>query len=188
MEALFGDQPAGWNIAGAKTNVCSFKRDDFVNYRENHYVASATTVIVSGHFNEKEIISEVKKRFSDISSNAKADKLAVVETPWFGAPGALYARGAQYVIALNPAMELNGTTIRKFTIGATGQRSVAAVLQALNWLEAGWGGNEAGTVGGSPRSCSSLLSLNQVVEVFEQEVGMLELHSIQSSSKAAKCG
>jgi len=79
MEALFGDQPAGWNIAGAKTNVCSFKRDDFVNYRENHYVASATTVIVSGHFNEKEIISEVKKRFSDISSNAKADKLAVVE-------------------------------------------------------------------------------------------------------------
>lgn len=79
MEVLFGNQPAGWNIAGTKETVRSFKRADFVNYRRRHYVASATTVVVSGNFNEKKIISEIRQRFSGIAKTSKADKLGVIE-------------------------------------------------------------------------------------------------------------
>src|SRR5574343_451344 len=46
MEILYGDQPAGWNIAGVKENILNMKREDFVQYKQAHYVPSATTLVV----------------------------------------------------------------------------------------------------------------------------------------------
>ena len=34
QEALYGDQPAGWNIAGPKENIKKMTRDDFVKYKK----------------------------------------------------------------------------------------------------------------------------------------------------------
>src|SRR5207247_9641623 len=48
MEVIYGDQPAGWNVAGTKENVSAMSQKDFLDYRSKHYVAEATTVIVSG--------------------------------------------------------------------------------------------------------------------------------------------
>ena len=79
MNLTYGDQPAGWNIAGTEENVKSFIREDFINYRNEHYVAEATTVIISGSFNEKEIIEKVEKAFSGISAMKKNDKEKVNE-------------------------------------------------------------------------------------------------------------
>lgn len=79
MGLVYGDQPAGWNIAGTEENVRSFTHDDFVKYRSEHYVAEATTVIVSGSFNEKEILGKIEKAFSGISSGQKNNKQAVTE-------------------------------------------------------------------------------------------------------------
>lgn len=78
-ELLYGDQPAGWSIAGTKENVRSFKRDDFINYRKKHYVASATTIVVSGDINEKDIFKKVEKYFADISTGKKVGKKKVIE-------------------------------------------------------------------------------------------------------------
>ncbi len=47
MKLLYGDQPAGWNIAGEKSNIVSMKRDDFVKYKNSHYLPEAT-VLVNG--------------------------------------------------------------------------------------------------------------------------------------------
>ena len=80
MELLYGDQPAGWNIAGPEANVRSFARDAFVTYRSTHYVASATTVVVAGAIDEKEVIAMVDRAFNDVSATAKAVKLAVKES------------------------------------------------------------------------------------------------------------
>lgn len=92
-------------------------------------------------------------------------KLAIVETTWIGAPGALYGRGAEVVIAFNPAMELRGgETIRKFTV-AGNNVSVLSALQTLSELEEGWGGPAHGTIGGSPQGKSSCLSLEEVTAV-----------------------
>jgi predicted Zn-dependent peptidase len=78
-ELLHGDQPAGWNIAGTEENVRSFSREDLLKYRTAHYVASATTVVVAGSFDEKKVISQIEKAFSDIKASVKAGKLEVKE-------------------------------------------------------------------------------------------------------------
>jgi predicted Zn-dependent peptidase len=77
---LYGDHPAGWNIAGTKENILKMKRTDFIDYRSKHYVASATTVIVAGKINEKDVFKKVSKAFKDIGKWKKDDKEKVVET------------------------------------------------------------------------------------------------------------
>jgi predicted Zn-dependent peptidase len=76
---LYGNNPAGWNIAGTKENVQKIMRTDFIDYRSKHYVASATTVIVSGKINEKEVFKKVQKAFKDIGKWKKDDKEKVWE-------------------------------------------------------------------------------------------------------------
>ncbi len=76
---LYGDQPAGWKILGDKETVRKFEREDFVKYRNEHYVASATTVIVAGRFDEKKIISVIEKKFKNASTSKKHTKEKVKE-------------------------------------------------------------------------------------------------------------
>ena len=83
LELLYGDQPAGWNIAGSEATVRSFGREDFLKYRGEHYVASATTVVVAGNLGttsaEKNLIEKIEKKFADISAGKKHTKVAVKE-------------------------------------------------------------------------------------------------------------
>ena len=75
MELLYGDQPAGWNIAGTKEGVRRLSRNDFVAYRKKHYVAEATTVIVAGGFHEERLIQMVESRFEAVHRDKKEGKL-----------------------------------------------------------------------------------------------------------------
>ena len=77
---LYGDTPAGRTIIGPRENIKKFSREDFVNYRNKHYVAKKTIVIVSGDVSEKEVLNEVKKHFSNISEKKKVSKLPVKES------------------------------------------------------------------------------------------------------------
>src|SRR3989344_238825 len=36
LELVYGDQPAGWNVAGTRETVRNMKRNDFVAYRSQH--------------------------------------------------------------------------------------------------------------------------------------------------------
>ena len=73
-KAMHGDQPAGLPIIGNKKTVHAFKAKDFYDYRGKHYVACATTIVVSGRFNEKEVLKEIKNLFKDISKSKKYEK------------------------------------------------------------------------------------------------------------------
>ncbi|MEK7564188.1 MAG: pitrilysin family protein [Patescibacteria group bacterium] len=79
MKLLYGDQPAGWNIAGEKKNILHMKREDFVNYKREHYLPEATTIIVAGQITEKEVMKEAHKIFDPISRGKKENKLKVRE-------------------------------------------------------------------------------------------------------------
>ncbi len=79
MELLYGDQPAGWNIAGEKKNILQMKRDDFVSYKKMHYVPEATVLVVSGQISEIEVLKEVNKIFGHIPRSSKVGKLKVKE-------------------------------------------------------------------------------------------------------------
>jgi predicted Zn-dependent peptidase len=77
---LYGDVPAGWAIVGPKENILKMRRTDFIDYRNKHYVASATTVIVAGKFDDKIISKKISKAFADIGKWKKGEKKKVVES------------------------------------------------------------------------------------------------------------
>ena len=80
MELLYGDQPAGWNIAGPKENILKMKRDDFINYKKMHYLPEATVMIVAGAVTEKTVMGQVEKVFGKIPRGKKEGKVKVKES------------------------------------------------------------------------------------------------------------
>lgn len=80
MEVLYGDQPAGWNIAGSKEGVVTFTREDFTSYRDKHYSASSTIVVVSGGFDEVKILKTVEEKFKGMNQREKEGKLPVKDS------------------------------------------------------------------------------------------------------------
>jgi predicted Zn-dependent peptidase len=66
QEVLYGDQPAGWNIAGPKHNIRNMERVDFVKYKASHYVAHNTVIVVCGSVTNDEVYKEVSKHFKDV--------------------------------------------------------------------------------------------------------------------------
>ncbi len=74
LELLYGDQPAGWEIAGRKEVVQKLTRDDFLKYKREHYLSQSTIVVVAGQFSESEAVEKVKQAFSQIKSSPKSGK------------------------------------------------------------------------------------------------------------------
>lgn len=79
MSLLYGDTPVGRNIAGTKDIIKSMSKKDFEDYRNAHYVASATTVVVAGNIDEKKVIKDIEERFKDVSTSKHHKKEKVVE-------------------------------------------------------------------------------------------------------------
>jgi predicted Zn-dependent peptidase len=77
LELLYGDQPAGWPIAGAREHIPSFTREDFLAYRAKHYLASSTLVVVAGGFDAAKIRRDITRYFSAIPKARKTPKLPV---------------------------------------------------------------------------------------------------------------
>ncbi|MBI5140438.1 MAG: insulinase family protein [Candidatus Vogelbacteria bacterium] len=79
IELLYGDQPAGWPITGPIGTVQSLKKENFTDYRGKHYVASATTVIIAGKFDQKTIFKKVGEKFKDMSKSKKHGKIRTID-------------------------------------------------------------------------------------------------------------
>ncbi len=76
---LYGDQPAGWDIAGTKESVSNIKREDLLEYRKNQYIGKNTVVVVVGNIKQKELEGKIEKVFSKIKKGEPKDRLPVVE-------------------------------------------------------------------------------------------------------------
>lgn len=68
---MYGDQPAGWSIAGEKEIVRKLTKNDFLKYRAARYIASGTLIIVAGKFNERAVIQKIEREFGGLA-RAKA--------------------------------------------------------------------------------------------------------------------
>lgn len=64
-ELVYGDTPAGRNIAGTHSTVRSMSRSNFVRYKDTHYVPDNTVVVVSGSLDSVVVNKEVAKYFKD---------------------------------------------------------------------------------------------------------------------------
>jgi len=78
-EVLYGDQPAGWDVAGTKKTVSSITRKDLFDYRKKHYIAKNSLVCVAGKIDNKTAIAKIKKHFSDLNKGKEIKNLLVEE-------------------------------------------------------------------------------------------------------------
>lgn len=77
---LYGDQPAGWDVAGEKETILGLRREQFVEYFKTHYVAGNTVVAVAGDIHAAEIQKKVGEYFQHIRTAPKFEKLKVIES------------------------------------------------------------------------------------------------------------
>jgi len=79
-QLLYGNQPAGWMIAGEKEVIRKVKRLQFIKYLESQYVAKNSIVIIAGNTG---ILGEAKTKIKDCFKNIRGgnfkNKLKVVE-------------------------------------------------------------------------------------------------------------
>jgi predicted Zn-dependent peptidase len=78
-QLMYGDTPAGRTILGPAENIKRFTREDFVSYRERHYIAEKTMLIVAGDVSHQEVVKESKKIFAEMPSGKKVVKPRLVE-------------------------------------------------------------------------------------------------------------
>ena len=76
---LYGDQPAGWDIAGTKESVSGISRQELLDYMNSQYVAPNTIVCLAGNINIPSAVKKIKKYFFSIKSNKPFLKPRVVE-------------------------------------------------------------------------------------------------------------
>jgi predicted Zn-dependent peptidase len=79
FESLYGDQPAGWNIAGTIENVKTFDRQALISYRDSHYVSNAMSIIVAGSIDTHSVEKSIEKAFSKALNAKKSEKVKVIE-------------------------------------------------------------------------------------------------------------
>lgn len=77
---LYGDQPAGWDVAGTRENVRAMTRAHFVKYRSEHYLAKSTIVVVAGNIKEAKARKQVAEAFKTIGTTKKGGKVPVKES------------------------------------------------------------------------------------------------------------
>lgn len=74
IASVYGDQPAGYTIAGPKENILKFNRQDFLKYYTKHYVAEKTVVVVTGNIETNTVEKMVTQAFKDIPTTKRVEK------------------------------------------------------------------------------------------------------------------
>jgi len=70
-QLLYPGNTLGRDIIGYKKTIRSFKRKDFIEYMRKFYVANDTVICVAGDFQEKKMLSQIKKIFSGLEKGKK---------------------------------------------------------------------------------------------------------------------
>jgi predicted Zn-dependent peptidase len=78
-KVLYGDQPAGWDVAGTKESVAGISREDLVNYMKSQYVAQNTIVCVAGRIPARKLLKRINNYFSKIAVEEPLSKPLVIE-------------------------------------------------------------------------------------------------------------
>lgn len=78
-ELLYGDQPAGWKIAGSPEIVEGMRADDLKDYFMRQYTAENSFVVVSGNHDEDDMVQKVSAAFSGIRNGETRKRPSIVE-------------------------------------------------------------------------------------------------------------
>jgi len=76
-KVLYGDQPAGWDIAGTKESVLGLTRKELLDYMNTQYNSSNTIICIAGNISKE--TNKIKEYFSNIKKKETIDKSKVIE-------------------------------------------------------------------------------------------------------------
>jgi len=76
---LYGNQPAGWDIAGTKESVKGITRNSLINYRQKQYVPSNTILCIAGNFNKQKAKKLIQECFAKVAEGSSIQKPKVIE-------------------------------------------------------------------------------------------------------------
>jgi predicted Zn-dependent peptidase len=76
---MYGDQPAGWSIAGEKETVRKLTKKDFLKYRAARYVPAGTLVVIAGKFDEKAVLRKIEREFGGLARRTAPPKTRTAE-------------------------------------------------------------------------------------------------------------
>ncbi len=79
LKVLYGDQPAGWSVAGRKEVIQGIKRDEFITFRTKHYTSENTIVALAGGYDPNTIRDEIFRAFGSVPRAAETALPPVVE-------------------------------------------------------------------------------------------------------------
>ena len=78
-DLLYGNQPAGWDIAGTKEIVAKISREEIMAYRNRQYAASNTLVVAAGKINPEKAEEKIISFFSNFQRGRAESKKEVKE-------------------------------------------------------------------------------------------------------------
>jgi predicted Zn-dependent peptidase len=96
---LYGDTPAGREIAGPKANIRSLKRQDFLNYFTSQYGANSAVLCLAGDVKEKSA-RLAEKYFGQMGRSTFREKLRTSDAQSAPAVRIHFKEGRQAVISL----------------------------------------------------------------------------------------
>ena len=78
-ELMYGDQPAGWDIAGTPETVKGITRDEIIKYKNSHYITANAVIVVAGHIDPETAFGKTEKAFLKMPRGTKLHKAKVLE-------------------------------------------------------------------------------------------------------------
>jgi len=79
LKLLYGNQPAGWDIAGKKQTVMEINREKLIDYRKRQYIPQNTLICIAGNFNENKARRLIERHFSKLKTQTSLKKEKVIE-------------------------------------------------------------------------------------------------------------
>lgn len=76
---LYGNQPAGRDIAGTKDNVKKMPRKELVDYRKKQYVPGNTVLCLAGNINIEKAEKKIKEHFVGVRGDKMIERPKVIE-------------------------------------------------------------------------------------------------------------
>lgn len=131
-ELIYGkEHPLGRTILGPKENIRAFKRKEFAAYLKRNYTPLNTVVCVAGNFSEKNVLSQITKKFGALkpgnppdcitfASQQNAPRVAIKEKKtdqtqlMLGVPAYPYQHKDEYVLAVLATILGGGMSSRLF--------------------------------------------------------------------------
>ena len=81
-KVLYGNQPAGWDIAGTEKSVLGISRKQIIDYMKSQYSASNTVISVAGDINNiSKTVDKIRRYFSAIRKEKSIEKPPVIDAP-----------------------------------------------------------------------------------------------------------